>query len=130
MGVLYAYQGRLAAATAHLRGYDLGSDEVQSVVLLSLLGSGGAVLPSQYGDDLANKTAAQELKKVPGKVFIEISKKVGCRLVTKAGTKGLVNMTKLVPLAGGVAGASVNVAAIRTVARYARGNFPRVEVHA
>lgn len=124
VGMLYVYQGRLAAATAHLRGYDLDSDEVQSIVLLSLLGSGGAALAMEFGIQLSNKIAMQALKQVPGKVFIEINKKVGFRLITKAGTKGLINMTKVVPVAGGFAGAGINVASTRTVARYARKNFP------
>lgn len=124
MGVLYVYQGRLAAAIAHLRGYDLSSDEVQSVVLLSLLGAGGATLAGQFGIDLANKAAMQALKRVPGQVFIDINKKVSFRLVTKAGTTGLVNLTKIVPVAGGVAGGAVNAASTKTVARYARRNFP------
>lgn len=128
VAVLYVYQGRLAAATAHLRGYELDSDEVRSVVLLSLLGSSGAALAMKFGVDLSNKMAMQALKQIPGKVFIEINKKVGFRLVTKAGTKGLVNMTKLVPIAGGVAGAGINVASTRAVGRYARSNFPALSL--
>jgi len=75
MGVLYVYQGRVSAAIAHLRGYDLSTDEVKSVVLLSLLGAGGATLAGQFGIDLANKAAMQALKKVPGQVFIDINKR-------------------------------------------------------
>lgn len=126
VAILYAYQTRMAAAVAHLRGYDVNSDEVQSVVLVSLLGAGGAGLLSKFGIEFANKSAAQALKRVPGRVFIEINKKVGYRLITKGGTKGLVNMTKVVPIAGGIAGAGLNVASTRTVATYARRNFPGV----
>lgn len=124
VSVLYIQQGRLAAAIAHLRGHDLDSDEVRSVVLLSLLGSAGAGVATKFGVDLSNKVAMQALKKVPGQVFIDINKAVGFRLVTKAGTTGLVNMTKLVPLAGGVAGAGVNVGSTAGVAKYAKKNFP------
>lgn len=124
MAALYVYQGRMAAAIAHLRGYDVDSDEVQSIVLLSLLGSGGAALLSQVGVDIANKSAASALSKVPGKLFIEINKKVGYRLITKGGTKGVINMTRVVPIAGGVVGGSINLVSSRTVARYARSNFP------
>jgi hypothetical protein len=126
VGVLYIQQARLAAATAHLRGWDVDSDEVRSIVLLTLLGSAGAGVATKFGIELGNKVAAQALKKVPGKVFIEINKAVGFRLVTKAGTKGLVNMTKLVPIAGGLAGAGINVASTRAVGRYARSNFPAI----
>jgi hypothetical protein len=66
------------------------------------------------------------LKKLPGKVLIEINKKVGFRLVTKAGTKGVVNLGKLVPFVGGGVGATVNAVGMRTVATYAKSNFPTI----
>lgn len=122
--VLYLQQARLVAAIAHLRGYDVKSDEVRSVILLTLLGSTGAGIATSFGIELGNKLAMSALKQIPGKVFIEINKKVGFRLVTKAGTKGLVNMTKLIPLAGGIVGAGVNVASTSSVAGYAKRNFP------
>lgn len=40
---LWLTQARLASAIAHLRGYDVRSEEVRSVVLISLLGDRGAV---------------------------------------------------------------------------------------
>ena len=124
MAVLYVYEGRLAAATAHLRGYDVGSEEVRSVVMLSLLGAAGTEIAADFGIKLGQKAAFQLLQQVPGKVFIEINKKVGFRLITKAGEKGLVNMTKLLPVVGGGVGATINVASMRMVGRYARKNFP------
>lgn len=123
MTALYIYQGRMAAGIAHLRGYDVASEEVRSLVLVSLLGSSGATVLSQAGIEIANKSAASALAKVPGKVFIEINKKVGFRLITKGGTKGVINMTKVVPIAGGVVGGGVNVASTHTVAKYAQSHF-------
>jgi hypothetical protein len=124
--VFYAYAGRCAAAIAHLRGYDLDSDEVRSVVLLSLLGSGGVALAAEAGAKLGQKAAFAALQKLPGKVLIDLNKKVGFRLVTKAGTTGVVNLTKLVPFVGGGVGATVNVVGMRTVGTYAKSNFPEL----
>ncbi|MDO5661078.1 MAG: hypothetical protein Q4G40_00140 [Brachybacterium sp.] len=45
--------------------------------------------------------------------------------MTKAGTKGVVNLTRLAPIAGGVVGGSVNLVSTTTVAKYAQKNFPR-----
>ncbi|WP_116450217.1 EcsC family protein [Blastococcus litoris] len=122
--VFYALSARCVAAVAHLRGYDTASDEVRSVVLLSLLGAGGAGLAADFGATLGTKAAMAALKKLPGKTLIEINKKVGFRLFTKFGTKGLVNLSKWVPVVGGGVGAGVNVAAMRTAGRYAKSNFP------
>lgn len=127
VSVLYIQQCRLAGGIAHVRGWDIDSDEVRSIVLLTLLGSGGAGVAAKFGIDLSNKMAMQALKKIPGQVFIDINKAVGFRLITKAGSKGLVNMTKLVPIAGGIAGAGINVASTAGVATYAKANFPANE---
>jgi len=125
VAVSYALSARCAAGVAHLRGYDVHSEEVQSVVLLTLLGSAGAGVAAEVGAKIGTKTAMVALKRLPGKMLIEINKKVGFRLLTKFGQKGAVNLVKLVPLVGGGVGATVNVAAMRTVGRYAKKNFPK-----
>jgi hypothetical protein len=60
---------------------------------------------------------------IPSKVLIEINKKVGFRLITTAGQKGIINVVKAVPLLGGLIGGTVDAWAIRKVARIARGYF-------
>ena len=124
MTVLYAYSARCAAGVAHLRGYDVHTDEVRSMVLISLLGSAGGAVLADAGIKIANKSAMAALKKLPGRVLIDINKKVGYRLITKFGEKGVINLGKVVPLAGGPVGASVNVVTMRAVGKYARRNFP------
>ena len=123
--VFYALSARCAAAVAYLRGHDIKSDEVRSIVLLTLLGAGGAAAAAEFGIKLGNKAAMAALKKLPGSVLIAINKMVGFRLFTKFGTKGLVNLSKLVPLIGGVIGAGVNIFAMRTIGKYAKKNFPK-----
>jgi hypothetical protein len=54
-------------------------------------------------------------------------KKVGFRLFTKFGQKGLVNLVKVIPLVGGGVGAGVNAAAMRAVGAYAKKNSPHPE---
>ncbi len=124
MAVLYAMSARCAAGVAHLRGYDVTSDEVRSVVLLSLLGSAGAGLAAEAGVQIGNKAALAALKKLPGKYLTQINQKVGFRLVAKFGEKGVINLGKLVPAVGAPIGAASNVATMRTVGRYAKSNFP------
>ena len=124
--MFYALSGRCAAAVAYLRGHDIDSDEVRSVVLLSLLGSAGAAVASEVGIKIGNKAAMAALQKLPGTVLFAINKRVGFRLLTKFGQKGLVNLVKFVPLAGGVVGATVNFVAMQTVGKYAKKNFPKI----
>lgn len=123
---LYVQSARLAAAIATLRGHDIRSEEVRSVVLLTLLGSTGASVVSETGVKLGTKGAFAALKRFPGWVLIEINKKVGFRLITKFGTKGVINLGRLVPVLGGGLSASVNIATMRMVGRYAKRNFPAI----
>ncbi|SDM17800.1 EcsC protein family protein [Geodermatophilus siccatus] len=125
VAVFYALSARCVAAVAHLRGYDIDSDEVRSVVLLSLLGAGGVTLAAEFGAALGTKAALSVLRKLPGRTLMEINKKVGFRLFTKFGTKGVINLGRWVPLVGAGVGAGVNAAAMRATGRYAEHNFPQ-----
>lgn len=124
---LWLSQARLAGAIAHLRGYSVHSEEVRSVILLSLIGSSATEALSKAGVAVGTKSAVSLIGKVPGRVLIEINKRVGFRLITKAGTKGIVNLTRLAPIAGGVVGGGINFASTRAVGGFAKGNFPAVD---
>ncbi len=121
---LWLTQARLAGAIAHLRGYDIRSDEVRSVVLISLIGSSATEALSQAGVQIGTKSAISAIKQVPGRVLVRINRMVGFRLFTKAGTKGIVNLTKLAPVVGGVIGGGVNFTSTRAVGAWAKKNFP------
>ena len=58
----------------------------------------------QAGINVGRKLTQKVIQQIPGKVFIEINKKIGFRLMTKAGEKGIVNAMKVVPIVGGVVG--------------------------
>ncbi|MCX6406293.1 MAG: EcsC family protein [Propionibacteriales bacterium] len=120
----YVINARMTQTIAHLRGYDVDSDEVQTVVLATLLGSSGAAAVQKTGIEIGNKTLLAAVHKVPGRVLIDINKKVGYRLFTKAGEKGVVNLTKLVPFVGAPIGATAENLTTRTISRYALRNFP------
>lgn len=126
VGATYLLAARMTAAIAHLRGYDIHTEDVRSTVLITMLGSAGAEVLKDVGIQVGTKSVAAALKKVPGKVFIEINKAVGFRLVTKAGSKGVLNLTKIVPLISGPIGAGMEVVSIRAIAVYAKKNFPAV----
>ncbi|TDL07029.1 EcsC family protein [Mycobacterium paragordonae] len=126
--LFYALSARMAAAIAVLRGYDLDSEEVQSAVLISLLGAGAAGAVSGLGVEIGTKTAMAGLRRLPGRVLIGINKKVGYRLLTKFGTRGSINLVRGIPLVGGGVGAGVNVVAINRIAKYARTVFVPVDL--
>lgn len=87
LGGYYLIGARLAAGVAHLRGHDVHSEDVRTACMLVMLGSAGTEILKDAGVQIGTKGLAAALKKVPGRVFIEINKKVGFRLITKGGTK-------------------------------------------
>jgi hypothetical protein len=130
MAGLYVIAARMTAGIAHLRGYDVDTDEVRSAVLVALLGSAGAGVLRNAGVEIGQRSTAVALERLPARVLTEVNKRVGYRLVAKAGEKGVVNLTKLVPLVGGPIGAAVDGVSCKTIAGYAMRTFvpivPRV----
>jgi hypothetical protein len=119
----YALGANTAAAIAILRGYDENFDQVRTFVLLSLIGDGAIEVLKGAGVVIGNKVAQNLIQQIPGKVLIEINKKVGFRLVTKAGEKGVVNLMKLVPLIGGVVGAGFDSTFVNSCGKNAKKLF-------
>jgi EcsC protein family len=123
----YATAANAAAAIACIRGYDLRSEQVKTLILLSLLGKGAAEELKKVGVQVGTKVAQNLIKQIPGKVLIEINKKVGFRLVTKAGEKGVVNLMKCVPVLGGVIGGAFDGVSVNACGQAAKTFFPTIE---
>jgi hypothetical protein len=123
----YALGANTAAAIAILRGYDENSDRVRTFVLLSLIGEGATEILKVAGVNVGTKVTQNLIRQIPGKVLIEINKKVGFRLVTKAGEKGVVNLMKLVPLVGGVVGAGFDSTFVNSCGKNAKRLFESIE---
>ncbi len=120
--VLYV-QMRMIAALAAIGGYDVHSDEVQTLVYLCLVGSSLTDVVKSTGIKIANKVTTNMLKKLPGSVLTKINQKVGFRLLTKFGTKGAVNLVKVVPVAGALVGAGIDYGSTKLIADKAYNAF-------
>lgn len=105
--VLYV-QLRMVASIAHLSGYDIKDDQVKTFVFLTLIGQSLTAASKDVGVRIATKTAEQAIKKIPREVITKINRHIGFKLITKKGEKGAINLVKLVPIAGGVVGASID----------------------
>lgn len=99
--VLYV-QMRMIACLAHMGGYDTKSDQVQTLVYACLAGISLDQVVKQVGVKVGMKFANAMVKKIPGQVLTKINQKVGFRLLTKFGTKGVINIGKAIPVVGGV----------------------------
>ncbi len=119
----YAISANTAAAIAYLRGYDIHSDQVRTTILLCLLGEAGEEILKTAGIAIGTKIFQNLIKQIPGKILIEINKKIGFRLITKAGEKGVINLMKLVPLVGGIVGGTFDGMFVNTCGKTAKGIF-------
>mgnify|MGYP000423441093 FL=1 len=120
--VLYV-QMRMIACTAYMAGYDISSDQVQTLVYACLAGLSVGEIAKQFGIKLGQKVAVGMIEKIPGKVLTKINQKVGFRLLTKFGEKGLINLGKLVPGVGAVINGGVDFAETKAIAKRAYQMF-------
>lgn len=125
--VLYV-QMRMIACTAYMAGYELKSDQVQSLVYACLAGVSVSQVIKKTGVNLGIKVASSAIKKIPGKTLIKINQKVGFRFVTKFGEKGILNLGKIVPGVGAFIGGSLDYIETKVIAKRAyewffNGNF-------
>ena len=120
--VLYV-QMRMIAATAKIGGYDINSNQVQTMIYICLTGQSLADVAKGVGIQIGGKTFRAAVKKIPGAALVKINQKIGFRLLTKFGEKGLINIGKLVPIVSGVIGGAFDVASTSVIAKNAINMF-------
>nr|WP_057829749.1 EcsC family protein [Liquorilactobacillus cacaonum] len=117
------FQMRMIAAIALLRGYDLNSDQVQTFVYATLAGTSVADIMKKTGVVIGNKMLLGAIKKIPGKTLVRINQAVGFRLITKFGTKGAINLWKVVPVAGAIVGGAFDSVTTKSIGKLAKNTF-------
>ncbi|GLZ51238.1 hypothetical protein [Actinomycetospora sp. NBRC 106378] len=116
---LYLVCTRLAASIAHARGHDLEDPVVRTAVLLCVLGPDGSELAEHTGIDLQEVSLLTGLRRLPTEVREQLDRRIGYRLASRAGRRGVLNLTKLIPLVSGPIGAGADSITARSVATYA-----------
>lgn len=116
-------QIRMIAALAVMGGLNPHDDSVKTLVYITLVGMSAADIVKQTGIKLGNKLAVQAVKQIPGKILVKINQKVGFRLITKFGEKGIINLAKMVPVAGGGVSAVVDLVSTKSIANRAVNLF-------
>jgi uncharacterized protein (DUF697 family) len=119
-------QARMAGAIARIYGHDLASEQVRTLILLSLAGDVAKEAMADIGLGLGNKLPQAVTRQVPGRALVEINKRIGMRLLAKTGQRGLAQFPKVVPVLGGVVGGAFDAVVCRMVGRTARKLFAPV----
>jgi uncharacterized protein (DUF697 family) len=113
----------MVSAIAHMGGYDLKSDQVKSMVYLCLVGTASIDILKDVGIKVGTKFTNNLIKNMSMETIKSINKKVGFLLVTKAGSTGVVNLTKMVPLLGGVVGGTFDSITTNAIGNIAKKTF-------
>lgn len=116
IGSVIYVQMRMIACTAYMAGYDLNSDQTQTFVYACLAGVAINNVIKQAGIQFGVKFANGLIKKIPGTVLTKINQKVGFRFITKFGSKGLVNLGKLLPDVGALVGGGLDLVETKIIA--------------
>ncbi len=116
--VIYV-QMRMIACIAYMSGYELDCDKTQTFIYACLAGVSVNQLVKSVGIKFGIKFANNMIKKIPAKILTKINQRVGFRFLTKFGTKGLVNLGKLVPGVGAVIGGGLDFAETKIISKRA-----------
>lgn len=119
VGSVIYVQMRMIACVAYMADYELNSDQTQTFVYACLAGVAVNGLLKQAGIKFGVKFANSLIKKIPGKVLTKINQKVGFRFITKFGTKGIVNLGKLLPGVGAFVGGGLDLVETKIIANRA-----------
>lgn len=120
--VMYV-QLRMVAAIAHIGGYEIKSDPVKTLCYVCLCGSAANDVMKGVGIKTGTKLTEQAVKRMSFEVIKKINKAVGFRLITKFGQTGVVNLSKAIPLAGGVVGGTFDGVTTRAIGKVAKNQF-------
>ena len=116
-------QIRMIAAIAKMGGHDIRDDKVRTLVITCLAGDSAIEILRDFGIALGQQLAKTAISKISGEVLTKINQAVGFRLLTKAGSTGLINIGKAVPFVGGFIGATFDSVTTNTIGNVARDIF-------
>jgi len=115
---------RMVAAIALLRGYDLKSDQVRTMVFVTMAGETIKDVLKSVGVKVGEKMAKNAIEKyITRDVIKKINSAVFKRFITKSGSKGIINLTKWIPVIGGIVSGAFDFAETRSIAKIAKKTF-------
>ena len=123
LGIVLFIQVRMIAVIAMIRGYDTRSDQVKTLCTACLAGSAVVDILKDVGIQIGTKLTQQAIMKIAGATLVRINQAVGFRLVTKAGSTGIVNLGKAVPFLGGIIGGTFDAITTKAIGTAAKTVF-------
>ncbi|ASX08122.1 EcsC family protein [Escherichia coli] len=116
-------QVRMVASIAIMCGQDIRDDKVRTIVYTCLVGNAAKDILKEAGIQIGQKLTTNAIRCISKEIIVKINKAVGFRLLTKTGATGVINMSKFVPVVGGIVGGSLDAITTNIVGNYARDTF-------
>lgn len=123
LGASWLLQARMAGAIARIYGHDLDSERVRTKVLLSLAGDVARDAMSDFGLKLGNTLTQRAVDQIPGRLLVEVNKRIGARLLAQVGQRVVLRFPRAVPIVGGVVGGLLDAVVCRKTGRTAKTLF-------
>lgn len=123
VGSVMYVQMRMIACAAYMAGYDVHTDQVQTLVYACLAGVSVMEVAKKVGIKIGQKGLENLIDKIPGKVLIAINHKVGFRMLTKFGETGAINLGKAIPVVGGIIGGGFDFSDTKFIGNRAYNQF-------
>lgn len=121
----YTIATRMVAAIAHLRGEDLSDPETQTAVMLTLTGDDASNLLAKAGATVpGTRATTMALRRLPASTLTFVNKGIGFKLFAQTVGKGAARFGRAIPIVGGLVGATIDLALMRSIAKHARREFP------
>jgi uncharacterized protein (DUF697 family) len=117
----------MIATIAHICGYDVKSHQVKTLAIACLCGDTVAEPLKAAGITMGSKLTANLINQIPGTALIGVNKAVGFRLLAKAGPTAVVNLSKFVPIIGGIVFGGFDATATYTIGKTAKNLFYATE---
>ncbi len=123
LGITWYIQLRMIMAIAYIYGFDIHSDKVKTISFICLTGQAVTDIVKEAGIKFGTKITKNAIQKISGHSLRKINQLIGFRFITKAGQTGVINMSKTIPLAGGIVGGAFDFASTKMIAEGAIRTF-------
>ena len=119
----WVVQARRAAAIARIYGHSLEDERVRTRILLALAGDVAKDAMKDLGLKVGDKLTQRAVEQIPGRLLVELNKRIGAKLAAQVGQRVLLRFPRAVPVLGGFVAGGLDAVVCRKVAATARTLF-------
>ena len=116
-------QLRMIAAIAIMRDFDPKCDQVKALAFSCLVGDAACNFLKGVGIRMGEKITENILNRITNQVISQLNRKVGLQLITKSGSRSIVNVGKILPIVGGIVGGAIDGSSTKLIGTTAKRIF-------